>query len=98
MMNKHIGSSIDDHIEEKLNEEEFITYFDRSQIISNISQRIYEMRIKSGLSQKELAEKANTTQPVIARLESGKDNRVPSLDLLDKIAHAVNKKINISFS
>jgi len=97
-MNKHIGSSIDDHIEEKLNEEEFITYFDRSQIISNISQRIYEMRIKSGLSQKELAEKANTTQPVIARLESGKDNRVPSLDLLDKIAHAVNKKINISFS
>lgn len=98
MMNKYIGLSIDEHIEEKLNEEEFITYFDRSQIISNISQRIYEMRIKSGLSQKELAEKANTTQPVIARLESGKDNRVPSLDLLDKIAHAVNKKINISFS
>jgi DNA-binding XRE family transcriptional regulator len=98
MMNKYIGLSIDEHIEEKLNEEEFITYFDRSQIISNISQRIYEMRIKSGLSQKELAEKANTTQPVIARLESGKDNRVPSLNLLDKIAHAVNKKINISFS
>ena len=98
MDNKYIGSGIDEHIKEKSKDELFVTYYDRSQVISNISQKIYEMRISSGLSQKELAEKANTTQPVIARLESGKDTRIPSLDLLDKIAHAVNKKLNISFS
>jgi len=48
--------------------------------------------------QLQLAEKAHTTQPVIARLESGKDSRTPSLDLLMKIAEATGFKINIGFT
>ncbi|MBN2689466.1 MAG: hypothetical protein JXR42_02525 [Gammaproteobacteria bacterium] len=37
------------------------------------------------------------TQPVIARLESGKDSRIPSLSLLSKVATAAHAKLNISF-
>jgi transcriptional regulator with XRE-family HTH domain len=48
--------------------------------------------------QLQLAEKAHTTQPAIARLESGKDSRTPSLDLLMKIAEATGFKINIGFT
>ncbi|MDA7742176.1 helix-turn-helix transcriptional regulator, partial [Francisellaceae bacterium] len=69
----------------------------RSKMIGEIAQKVYELRIKSGLSQKEIADKAQTTQPVIARLESGKDKRVPSLELLNKIASATNTPLNISF-
>ncbi|WP_203249903.1 helix-turn-helix domain-containing protein [Cysteiniphilum marinum] len=46
----------------------------------------------------ELAEKSNTTQQVISRLESGSDTRLPSFNLLSKIAHALGKKLTIRFS
>jgi transcriptional regulator with XRE-family HTH domain len=49
------------------------------------------------LTQLELAQKAYTTQPVIARLERGSDSRIPSLELLGRIAHALGKEIVIDF-
>jgi DNA-binding XRE family transcriptional regulator len=94
MSNKHIGQSINSHIEEKMDNQEFETYYTRAKLINEISQKVYELRIAAGLSQKEIAEKAHTTQPVIARLESGKDTHIPSLELLAKIANAVIKKWN----
>ena len=97
MNNKYIGQSVSAHIKERMNNPEFEFYFVRAKLISEISQTVYKLRISSGLSQKEIAEKAHTTQPVIARLESGKDSRVPSLELLAKIANAVNKEFKFSF-
>jgi len=49
------------------------------------------------LTQSELAQKAHTTQPVIARLERGSDFRIPSLELLGRIAYALGKEIVIDF-
>ena len=97
MSSKHIGQSINSHIEEKMDNQEFENHYTRAKLINEISQKVYELRIAAGLSQKEIAEKAHTTQPVIARLESGKDTRIPSLELLAKIANAVNKKLEFSF-
>jgi|TARA_R110002167_G_scaffold184717_1_gene385179 DNA-binding XRE family transcriptional regulator len=97
MKNKHIGENISGHVEESLDDPEFQKFYMRSKMIGEIAQKVYELRIKSGLSQKEIADKAQTTQPVIARLESGKDKRVPSLELLNKIASATNTPLNISF-
>ena len=45
-----------------------------------------------------MAEKSQTTQQVIARIEGGKDQRVPSLELLKRIAHAAGKHLKISFA
>jgi transcriptional regulator with XRE-family HTH domain len=45
-----------------------------------------------------LQKKAGTTQSVIARLESGKDTRIPSLGILLRIAVVSGEKLNISFS
>ena len=97
MKNKYIGGSITGHIDESFNDPEFKKQYSRSKMISEIAQKVYELRIGSGLSQKEIAEKANTTQPVIARLEGGKDKRVPSIELLNKIASAANTSLKISF-
>ena len=98
MANKHIGPSIADHIREKKGNKDFEEHFERAKLIGEIAQQVYELRIKEGLSQQEIADKACTTQPVIARLESGKDSRVPSLELLNKIARAAKKDCKISFS
>jgi len=50
-------------------------------------------RIKNGLTQKELAQRLNTKQSVISRLESGNTN--PSLGFLEKIATVMGYKLKV---
>ena len=98
MTNKHIGTSLDDVIESQLSDSEFSREFEKQKVISQIAQKAYQLRIGSGLTQKAMAEKSQTTQQVIARIESGRDQRVPSLELLNRIAHAAGKHLKISFA
>lgn len=83
-------------INEKCKDKEFSEMFRRELLINEIAKMVVDLRHKAHLTQKELADKAETTQPVIARLESGADNRMPSLELLAKIAIAANANLKIS--
>lgn len=74
----------------------FDFYFQKELIINQIAKMFVDLRKKAKLTQNTLAKKAGTTQPVIARLESGSDNRLPSLDLLARIAAATNSKLKIT--
>jgi ribosome-binding protein aMBF1 (putative translation factor) len=51
-------------------------------------------RMKAGLTQAEVAERMQSTQPAIARLESG--GRVPSTRTLQRYARATGHKLRIS--
>jgi transcriptional regulator with XRE-family HTH domain len=57
---------------------------------------IIELRQKAGLSQRALARKVKTSQPSIARLESGRYQNV-SMRFLRKVAHALGAEPQISF-
>lgn len=59
-----------------------------------VAQLIYEARTKAGLTQKQLAELVGTKQPVIARLEDA-DYEGHSLSMLQRIAHALNQRLEI---
>lgn len=63
---------------------------------TQIAHMIYEVRTKAGLTQRELAERIGTRQPVVARLESG-DYQGHSLTMLQRVARALNRKLRISF-
>ena len=89
--------SLDSVLEQKLKDPEFAQLYRKEQIINNVAKMIYDIRKTNGLTQAELAKKVKTTQPVIARLESGKDSRVPSLDLLMRIADATGSRLNLKF-
>ncbi|MDO8610542.1 MAG: helix-turn-helix transcriptional regulator [bacterium] len=52
-------------------------------------------RLKKGLSQKELAKRIGTKQPVISRLENMQST--PTLSLLERISHALNSPLHIYF-
>nr|NJM02804.1 helix-turn-helix transcriptional regulator [Desulfobacula sp.] len=54
---------------------------------------LIKARIRSGLTQKQLAEKMGTTQSTIARLESGAS--IPTLRSLKRYAQATGSKIKI---
>jgi ribosome-binding protein aMBF1 (putative translation factor) len=64
-------------------------------VLYDIKLEIIRLRLEQGLSQKELAEKINTKQSAISRLESGEYN--PSIELLAKVANALGKELQISF-
>lgn len=53
-----------------------------------IGEKIREIRIKSGITQKQLAEKLNTSQQNLAQYENGK--RKPKIETLEKISSALD--------
>jgi ribosome-binding protein aMBF1 (putative translation factor) len=55
-----------------------------------LAREVIKARTDAGLSQSELAERMGTTQPFVARLESG--NTFPSIRTLLKVAKATGKK------
>lgn len=57
---------------------------------------IIEKRLKKGLTQAELARKIGTKQSAIARLESGNYN--PTVEMLERVAKALNAQLEISLS
>lgn len=62
-----------------------------------VAQLIYEARTSASLTQKQLAELVGTKQPVIARLEDA-DYEGHSLSMLQKIAHALNRRVVIDLT
>ncbi len=63
---------------------------------AEVAQRIHEVRTKSKLTQKQLAELVGTTQSVIARLEDA-DYEGHSLSMLQRIATAVKMRLEVRF-
>ena len=64
---------------------------------AQVAQLIYDARIAAGLTQKELADRIGTKQPVIARLENA-DYEGHSLSMLQKIASALKMRVEIAFT
>lgn len=67
--------------------------YDRLAPRYGIISELIAARLKKRLTQKEVAEKVGTKQSAIARLESGNIN--PSLEFLQKIAHALGSKLTV---
>ncbi|HUE21332.1 MAG TPA: helix-turn-helix transcriptional regulator [Bryobacteraceae bacterium] len=55
-----------------------------------------DVRNRAGLTQEQLAQKMGTTQPVVARLESGRSR--PSMGTLERLADTTGSRLLISFA
>jgi DNA-binding XRE family transcriptional regulator len=89
-----------DDLEKYLNErmsrdKEFKKIWEEETIKREVIKMIIEMRINEGLTQRDLADKMETSQSSIARLESGKVN--PTLNFLVKLGKVFNKKIELRY-
>ena len=67
---------------------------ERERVNAEVARTIYELREQAGLSQKELAERVDTTQSVISRLEDA-DYDGHSLTMLNRIAKALNREVQV---
>lgn len=68
---------------------------DRERLNGEIAVLIYSERTQAGLTQQELAEKAGTHQPVIARLEDAEYNG-RTIELLRKVLRALGRRLAVS--
>jgi len=63
----------------------------------NVAALIRDSRIAEGLTQLQLAEKAEITQQYVSKLENSLKNSGVSVRILKKIASVLNKKLEIVF-
>lgn len=63
---------------------------------NDVARKIHDLRMKAGLSQRAFAKLVGTTASVICRLEDA-DYDGHSLALLNRIAAALNKRVEIRF-
>jgi DNA-binding XRE family transcriptional regulator len=68
--------------------------YDNLEAVYTMKAQIIDIRNQMGISQKDLAELIGTKQSAISRLESGNYN--PSIEFLDKVAHALGGHLQIS--
>jgi ribosome-binding protein aMBF1 (putative translation factor) len=72
---------------------EYVAAYDALEEEFALASQIIGARARAGLSQAELAERMNTSQSAIARLESGRFR--PSTRTLEKLAAATGSKLRI---
>lgn len=81
---------------QKLRDPQFKEEYDKLQPEMAVIRALIEARLKSGLTQKQLAEKIGTKQSVISRLESGRAN--PTIGFLYQLARGMDAEMEIRFN
>jgi len=84
------------HLKEQFKNKTFKKEFDKEYQRLQVAYKILQTRKKKRMSQVDLAKKIGTTQSVVARMESGKQNL--SVDTLSKIANAFGCEVKIGFA
>lgn len=86
---RHKNLSFDDWLTEEMKDPEFRRAYEALEPAYQVAR----LRLKQGLSQRELAERAGTQQPHIARLESGRST--PSLSFLRRVVRAMGGSVQV---
>ncbi|MCT0010975.1 XRE family transcriptional regulator [Weissella cibaria] len=87
--------SIDDLIADQLKDPEFKAGFEAESEKLESAVQLMLAREAAGLSQRDLAAKSGVPQSTIARVERGSNT---SVDTLNKLAHALGKKLEVRFA
>lgn len=82
-----------DKLPELMADPEFAKTYRESSSEFALAREIIMARVGAGLSQQDLARKMETTQSVVARLESGR--HLPSMSTLKKLADATGTHLSI---
>jgi ribosome-binding protein aMBF1 (putative translation factor) len=80
-------------INEKLNDSAFQKEWEALDLRYAVIEQLIHLRNTYGLSQAQLAEKLNTTQAVISRIENGTVNI--GIDFVDRLARAFGKRVEL---
>lgn len=92
-MKKH--KNFEDTLNENLENPTFREAYEHYHELLNIGIKMRQIRLKAGLTQKQMANKIGVSQQVIAQLENGSSN--PTIKTLSKVAEAAARKLVLDF-
>lgn len=95
MKKKTTGKSFDKYLKSKIKDKELLVAFEEVAMHLKIAKLVETLRAKEGLTQAQLAKKANVSQPMIARLERGDQDRVPTLTTINKVLSSLGYEIDL---
>ena len=78
------------------NDPKQIEEYEQEVLNAEIARKVYDLRTKAGLSQRELARRVGTSASAICRLEDA-DYEGHSLFMLKRITEALDKRVEIRF-
>lgn len=84
------------YLEKQLKDKQFKEEWDKLEPEYKLIESLIVARLKKGLTQEKLAERINTKQESISRVESGKV--VPTIPFLKRIAQALDSRLEIRLS
>lgn len=90
------NTNFDNYLNKELKNPKFKKEWDRLEPAYQAQRALIKARIETKMSQRQLAKKAKTTQAVISRIENMSVS--PTLAMLQKIATAFGKKLEINFN
>ena len=88
-------SDLQELTNELMQDPEFVKEYEAIQPEVNITRAILDARINAGMTQVELSQKSGISQADISRLEKGTRN--PGLNLLKRLAEAMDSTLSIEF-
>ena len=88
--------TLNDYLKEQLKDPAFKKEWEKNEAAYQITRELISARIAGKVSQRQIAERAGTTQAVISRIENMTVS--PSLGLVQRIANSLGKKLEIKFT
>lgn len=92
---KIVYPSFERYLSQQMRSKTFRDAYEKESQCLEVAYRILQLRKQQKISQKELAIKLDTTQSVVARMESGQQNF--TTDTLQKIASVFKRNLKIEF-
>jgi DNA-binding XRE family transcriptional regulator len=89
-------TNFDDLLAENLKDEDFKKEYEALEEEFDVAKKIIHLRLTVGMTQKELARQAHTSQAAISRLESGTYRNV-SLAFLRRVGAVLGVEPHVSF-
>ena len=92
---KKKGKNLKQYTKSKSKNNEFQLAYEEVKMHLKIAHLLEDLRLKSGLTQTELAKKAGVSQPMIARLERGDQDRIPTLTTINKVFSCLGYAVDL---
>lgn len=83
------------HKKQLLRNPVFKKAYEESELEHQIARTLIKARLEKGYTQKELAQKLNTKQSVISRVENART--IPSISFLKRVAEVLKASLSVQF-
>jgi len=91
------GARLDDYLGKQLQDPEFRHHYEQRRLVHEVAIVVRSMREQASLTQAQLAKLVGVSQPMIARMERGLDQRTPRWETLRRVGLALGKQLKLSF-